>query len=119
MTGWYGIDLDGTLAYYSTWDGGSIGAPIPTMVNRVKAWLAEGREVRIFTARVAESGLKNDVGGVDDKKFVKAQRELIQAWCELHIGQKLAVTATKDFGMVCLYDDRRVRVETNTGRLIE
>lgn len=44
--GWIGVDLDGTLAEYHGWDDGRIGAPIPKMVQRVKQWLAEGKEVR-------------------------------------------------------------------------
>jgi len=52
--GWIGVDLDGTLAYYDEWRGlYHIGEPIPAMVDRVKRWLAEGRDVRIFTARVS------------------------------------------------------------------
>jgi len=30
----------------------------------------------------------------------------------------LTVTATKDFGMVILYDDRVVQVEPNTGKIL-
>ncbi len=52
--GWYGVDLDGTLAHYDGWMGPTeIGPPISKMVHRVRRWLAEGRDVRIFTARVA------------------------------------------------------------------
>ena len=52
---WIGVDLDGTLARYEQYEGPmSIGEPIPEMVDRVKAWLAAGREVRIFTARVSD-----------------------------------------------------------------
>jgi hypothetical protein len=51
--GWVGVDLDGTLATYNTWEGPEhIGEPIPEMVERVKAWRRDGRAVRIFTARV-------------------------------------------------------------------
>ena len=52
--GWIGVDLDGTLARYDGWKGPEhIGEPLMPMVERVKAWLAEGREVRIMTARVS------------------------------------------------------------------
>ena len=51
QSGWIGVDLDGTLAKYGIWDG-SIGEPIPLMVERVKIWIALGVEVKIFTARV-------------------------------------------------------------------
>ena len=35
--GWIGADLDGTLAEYHGWSAdGSIGNPVPDMVERVK-----------------------------------------------------------------------------------
>ena len=116
MSGWIGVDFDATLAHYTGWkDGEALGAPIPMMVERVKQWVAEGREVRIFTARVAETGLVNQVGGVDDRTFAQAQREAIEEWCEEHVGVRLAVTAVKDFGMIEVWDDRCVRIMPNTG----
>ena len=42
QSGWIGVDLDGTLAKYSTWNNGQIGDPIPAMVERVKKWLLLG-----------------------------------------------------------------------------
>ena len=109
MNGWIGVDLDGTLAHYDEWEGiDVIGDPIAPMVNRVKAWLAEGIEVRIFTARV---------GG--PAEFAAIARPRIEQWCLEHIGQTLAVTATKDFGMYQLWDDRVVQVECNTGRRMD
>lgn len=99
---WIGVDLDGTLAHYDGWKGENhIGPPILPMVNRVKAWLAAGKEVRIFTARHGNGD---------------AQIMLIEAWCVQHLGQVLPVTATKDFHMVELWDDRCVEVITNTGQ---
>ena len=100
MKGWIGVDLDGTLAQYDGWQGAEhIGAPVPAMVERVQAWLATGRDVRIFTARTEG-------------------HEKIQAWCKEHIGRVLPITSQKDFGMVELWDDRCVHVEKNTGRVI-
>lgn len=117
---WIGIDLDGTLAE----DNGKfpeIGAPVPAMVLLVKKLLAQGREVRIFTARAAITG-RRDVGPEVAKYwphgelvFVSQQRQAIEAWCEEHLGQALPVTAQKDFDMLHFYDDRAVQVETNTG----
>ena len=102
MSGWIGVDLDGTLAEYGGWQGADhIGKPIPKMVERVKAWLTKGVEVRIFTARVA----------VPAPGIVR----VIEDWCVEHIGVALAVTATKDYGMVELWDDRCVQVVPNTG----
>lgn len=117
MRGWIGVDLDGTLAVYNGWNNGAIGEPIPAMVERVKAWLADGQEVRIFTARVAASGLVNEQGVADDIGYTGIQRQLISDWCELHVGARLKVTATKDMGMIELWDDRAVAVECNTGKL--
>lgn len=113
--GWIGVDLDGTLAHYEGWNGGAIGKPIKPMMERVRAWLAKGTEVRIVTARVSNSGRRNDVGGVDDEIFANVQRALIQDWCAQHLGVVLEVTATKDFQMIELWDDRAVQVELNTG----
>ncbi len=101
-TGWIGVDLDGTLANYDKWRGiDHIGAPVPAMLERVKQWLGEGRDVRIFTARVAQC----EPGVV----------RVIEDWCEQHIGQRLRVTCQKDFGMIELWDDRAVQVIPNTG----
>lgn len=103
--GWIGVDLDGTLAKYDNWvSPDHIGEPIPDMVERVKGWLGEGIEVRIFTARAYRA----------DPEDIQA----IQEWADKHIGVGLAVTCQKDYGMIELWDDRAVRVEPNTGRII-
>lgn len=119
-SGWIGVDLDGTLALYGGWQGPNhIGPPIHAMVDRVKAWLAEGIEVRIVTARVARTGLfVSDSQMLDNDDFAAQQARVIGDWCQEHIGVRLKVTAQKDFGMICLYDDRCAAVETNTGRIL-
>lgn len=105
--GWIGIDLDGTLAYYDYWRGPShIGEPIAPMVKLVKHLLKEGKEVRIFTARVA----------LEEQR--EACRIAIERWCLEVFDQILPVTHQKDFAMITLYDDRCIQVETNTGRLV-
>lgn len=109
-TGWIGVDLDGTLAFYDGWGGvDDIGAPLAPMVDRVKGWLADGKTVKIFTARMHGHGAPLIGGGVADVKTP------IEAWCKLHIGQVLEITNVKDFGMIELWDDRAVQVETNVG----
>lgn len=103
---WIGVDLDGTLAKYDGFKGPTvIGAPISAMVDRVKQWLAEGKNVKILTARVSE-----DASGV--------AKRAIQDWAEKNLGQRIDVTDVKDAHMVHLYDDRAVPVERNTGRLL-
>lgn len=119
--GWIGVDLDGTLAEYHGWvNTFHIGKPIPAMVERVKGWLAEGIEVRIFTARVDGGGAASKMGTDPEvvKKYedVGAITEMVQRWCEEHIGARLAVTNKKDYGMISLWDDRCVQVISNTGQ---
>lgn len=112
-SGWIGVDLDGTLARYDGWKSAQhIGEPIPEMVNRVKSWLAQGLTVKIFTARVHGHGAPLVGGGGEDAITP------IREWCVKHVGCDLEITNVKDFGMICLYDDRCVQVEANTGRLI-
>jgi hypothetical protein len=106
--GWIGVDLDATLAEYHGWNDGTIGAPIPEMTSRVRVWLADGKDVRILTARVAAMGR--------DPQEVAAARTAIEDWCFEHLGRRLPVTSEKDFGMFELWDDRAVRVIPNTGR---
>jgi len=119
-SGWIGVDFDGTLATYNGWNDGKLGEPIPLMVDRVKKWISEGVEVRIFTARVGfGGGYSLESGRSDDNNFAKEQREIIEAWCEKHVGIKLPITATKDFRMIELWDDRAVQVEINTGRRVD
>lgn len=110
--GWIGVDLDGTLAQYNGWVGEThIGEPIVPMVERVKKWLESGREVRIFTARVAQGALNID-GTRHDVTHV---RKAIEEWCLKHIGVVLPVTNVKDYAMIELWDDRAVQVIPNTG----
>jgi hypothetical protein len=108
--GWIGVDLDGTLAEYGTWQGHThIGNPIPKMLERVKEWNAQGREVRIFTARVSPAACA--LNGIT-QQFIEA---LITAWCMMHGIGALRVTCEKDMAMVELWDDRCVQVIPNTG----
>ncbi len=106
MQGWIGVDFDGTLAEYHGFDGLNLGEPVPEMIDRVKRWLEEDREVKIVTARISEP----------DPELRTRAVETIHDWLEEHLGQVLEVTNEKDFGMIELWDDRCVAVETNTGR---
>lgn len=113
-SGWIGVDLDGTLAHYEGWAGGVIGAPIPAMVDRVKQWVRDGREVRVFTARV-HGHLKPRLDGRGLEDVITP----IEDWCKKHLGVVLPVTNVKDFAMVELWDDRAVQVIPNTGQPVD
>lgn len=101
---WIGVDLDGTLAYYEKGYAQKkmIGDPIPEMFERVKKWIADGKTVKIFTARVYK---KEDV-------------KVIKDWLKKVGLPDLEVTNIKDPGMYVLYDDRAVQVQQNTGKLL-
>lgn len=89
------------------------------MLERVRRWHAEGRDVRIVTARVAATGRTNADGVRDDWEFADAQKLKIRDWCHQHLGFGLPVTCRKDMQMVEIWDDRCVQVETNTGRRMD
>jgi hypothetical protein len=104
--GWYGFDLDGTLARYDHYVGPlHIGDPIPATIAILQQKLAEGYECRIMTARAHEPVNPQMIGA-------------IQAWCRKNIGVELPITNQKDFQMIALYDDRCIQLEPNTGRII-
>lgn len=109
MNGWIGVDLDGTLASYDKWRGEThIGSPIVPMLDRVKRWLKEGRNVKIFTARISAR----------EHEEREAVRSAIEAWCMTHIGCILEITCTKDYAMIELWDDRAIAVNQNTGEIL-
>ena len=98
-----GVDLDGTLALYDGYAGAyHIGEPVPDMLKRVKWWVENKIEIKIFTARAAHP----------------EQHPGIKAWCVKYIGVELEITNTKDWTMIELWDDRCVSIEPNTGRIL-
>lgn len=122
--GWIGVDFDGTLATYDGWKGADhCGEPIGAMVFRVKKWLADGWEVRIFTARMFPFTValrpQDDIAYRADytERHHDAAKAVgaIRDWCREHIGEVLTITCVKDYGMVELWDDRAVQVRANEG----
>ena len=98
MKGWVGFDLDGTLAenYESgKFDPNVVGAPIPGMVELAKKYIAEGYDVRLFTARDPHIAIRR--------------------WMKKYLGVVLPITNIQAKGLICLYDDRAVHVARNTG----
>lgn len=114
------VDFDGTLAH--TKDGIKVnepygidgpGDPIPEMVSRVKEWLSQGKEVRIFTARVADANNFYTSGQI----YPSEQELIVKEWCLKHIGVELPVVCSKDFETEEIWDDRAISVEKNTGMM--
>lgn len=94
--GWIGVDLDGTLAHYDEYRGDDhVGEPIEPMVRKVRKWINEGRDVRLFTARKPHPAIRR--------------------WMRDHLGAILPITNMKDPKMQALYDDRVVQVKRNEG----
>lgn len=98
-TPWIGVDLDGTLAQ-ETENPDEIGEPVEAMMQRVRAWIANGQTVKIFTARAS----------------VPRQIDLVKQWLKEHGLPDLEVTNVKDFKMIELWDDRAVQVSKNSGQ---
>lgn len=97
---WIGVDLDGTLAESTTWQGMEhIGPAVPLMLRRVRLWLEKGLRVKILTARAGDP-----IGVV-----------ATQAWLKANGLPDLEVTDRKDFGMIELWDDRAIQVVQNRG----
>lgn len=105
--GWVGFDFDGSLAKYVEGQGNELGEPLQSLLAVLRDLLEQGVECRIVTARVSSKQT------VEERL---RQRGLISEWLHKHVGEGLAITAEKDYGMLLLYDDRAVTVEHNTGR---
>jgi hypothetical protein len=97
---WIGVDLDGTLAeHLPEFDISKIGPPIPAMVNTVKSYLANGKKVKIFTARASL------IFDLDWDEYNAQVKEPIDEWCRIHIGEALPITCSKDFYTIGIVDD--------------
>ena len=137
--GWYGFDLDGTLAKYDGWKGiDNIGDPVKPMVDLMKKMRDAGIRVKIVTARVAprddEQEIYRDLsrvppyaaGIMTDEREQHAldgmytvrrswrAREFIVDWCARNLGFVPEITHQKDHLMLNLFDDRVTQVETHT-----
>src|SRR5512136_12309 len=83
------VDLDGTLAddtiiSMNDYKPDVIGEPIPMMVDRVKKWVAQGKEVVIFTARIHPQW--------HEEELVK---NAVDKWCMKVFGRTFEVTCMK------------------------
>ena len=103
------VDWDGTFVEYHGFGGaGVFGAPIPSMVHRVREWLNDGCEVIIFTSRVSVEHNPDSV-----MKECKAIDNVLK---DLGL-PLLQITANKYMRITEFWDDRGVGVVRNTGRI--
>lgn len=126
--GWYGFDLDGTLAKYDGWKGiDNIGEPVKPMVELIKRMHDEGKVVKIMTARIAPHKLEDGTVGEsyitvpDGEKGATRNyaHQFINDWCHFNLGFLPEIVYQKDHLMLELYDDRVKQVVPNEGWLVE
>lgn len=126
--GWYGFDLDGTLAKYDGWRGiDHIGEPVKPMVELIKRMHDEGKVVKIMTARIAPHKLEDGTVGEayvtvpDGEKGATRNyaHQFINDWCHFNLGFIPEIVYQKDHLMLELYDDRVKQVVPNEGWLVE
>ena len=139
--GWYGFDLDGTLAKYDKWDGiGHIGEPVEPMVDLIRKMHDEGKVVKILTARVAprsnieirsnpyptDQAVYDAIGRDNEERYRDiyrapkwTAREFVSDWCLKNLGFIPEIVYQKDHLMLELYDDRVKQVVPNEGLLVE
>jgi hypothetical protein len=72
------------------------------MMDRVKDWLADGKKVKIFTARAVD----------------KEQIPAVEEWLKENGLEGLPVTCIKGKDGEEFWDDRAVKVERNTGKVL-
>ena len=126
--GWYGFDLDGTLAVYDKWKGiDHIGEPVKPMVDLIRKMHDEGKVVKILTARIAPRKLEDGTVGesyitVPDGEGGVTRtyaHQFINDWCHFNLGFIPEIVYQKDHLMLELYDDRVKQVVPNEGLLVE
>jgi hypothetical protein len=122
MKDWYAYDLDGTAAVYEGWKGVEhIGNPVPVVIELMKLQIAEGKDVRWFTARAWPIGVEKPVDWTEQEFLgrllsAKTAVQYINDWSAQNLGVVIPVTCVKDFGMITLMDDRLIQVIPNTGK---
>ena len=126
--GWYGFDLDGTLAVYDKWEGiDHIGEPVKHMVDLIKRMHEEGKVVKILTARIAPHKLEDGTVGESYITVPNGEggvtrtyaHQFINDWCHFNLGFIPEIVYQKDHLMLELYDDRVKQVVPNEGLLVE
>jgi hypothetical protein len=98
---WIGVDFDGTLI-------DAHERPVPAMVKKIKAHLADGIKVKIVTARMS----RHTIPGWPPAEI---QERMLAEWSLEHLGQALEATCEKDYMMKFLYDDLAIEIVRNTG----
>lgn len=75
------------------------------MVDNINKWIKQGHNITIFTARASKWA----------DKFEKLD---IEMFCVKYFGRVLPITAIKHHECDLYIDDKAIRVERNTGKLL-
>jgi len=109
---WWGFDVDKTIAIdEGNTRGGVIGAPIKSLIRRIKYYLRTGRKVSIVSARVHPS----------EPDMLDQYRTIYQFLVGVlgkELADKIDIRSDKDRHMIALYDDRAEQVIPNKGILV-
>lgn len=101
------LDLDRTLAKCSG-DYTKVGEIIPSMLFKVKKWLARGYKITIFTARVS-------VNDWHTPEVAAAQKKMIVDWMVENGFPVMDITSDKHPSFTHMIDDRAYHVIPNSG----
>jgi len=82
------------------------------MINRARELIAQGEDVRIFSARA--NPMRYDMHG--DYLYMIMQ---IKEWCRTHIGKIIPIEFKKDEYLKYYYDDKAKQVVRNEGIVVE
>lgn len=105
----YAVDWDGTLVEYNGYKGpGEYGPPVPSMLARIKGWLAGGHEVIIYTSRVSVEH--------NPERVILECKAIDHALASMGL-PLLQITANKYMRIDEFWDDRAIRVMRNTGTI--
>lgn len=106
------MDFDKTLAYHeSEWMDTKVGEPIQPMIQFLKACLARGYPVTIFTARVSPTYHS-------DAQIKKSMLEIREFLKKAGIEEDLPITCEKLPIFSHIFDDRAYHVIPNTGVIV-
>jgi hypothetical protein len=110
---WWGFDIDKTaFVDEGGTRGGVIGAPIKSMIRRIKYFLRTGRKVCIVTARVHWSEPDKDLQ-------MTTIRQALNDVLGQDLANQITIRSDKDRHMIDLYDDRAKQVIPNKGILVQ
>lgn len=101
------LDLDRTLAK-CTGDYTKVGEIIPSMVFKIKKWLARGYKITIFTARVSTNDWHTE-------SIANEQKKMIFDWMVANGLPAMDITSDKHPSFTHIIDDRAFHVIPNSG----